>query len=76
MLKNAMKKSRNWEEDEDEDDEEMVGGKMLLAPHEIVDRRHSPAVACSVVEGAGRTLKGRDLSRVRNAVWRQTGFMD
>jgi hypothetical protein len=28
----------------------------------------------SVVEGAGRTLKGRDMSRVRDAVWSRTGF--
>jgi hypothetical protein len=27
-----------------------------------------------VVEGVGRTLKGRDMSRVRDAVWSQTGF--
>ncbi|PWA74521.1 Senescence regulator [Artemisia annua] len=26
--------------------------------------------------GAGRTLKGRDLRLVRNAVWRKTGFLD
>jgi hypothetical protein len=29
-----------------------------------------------VLEGAGRTLKGRDLRRVRNAVLRRTGFLD
>jgi hypothetical protein len=28
------------------------------------------------MEGAGRTLKGRDLRRMRNAVWRTTGFLD
>ncbi|KAI4385430.1 hypothetical protein MLD38_003457 [Melastoma candidum] len=56
------------EEDEAEDE-------VLRPPHEIVARR-SERVACSVLEGAGRTLKGRDLRRVRNAVWRQTGFLD
>uniref|UniRef100_A0A0D3FYH8 Uncharacterized protein n=1 Tax=Oryza barthii TaxID=65489 RepID=A0A0D3FYH8_9ORYZ len=30
----------------------------------------------TMMEGAGRTLKGRDLRRVRNAVWRTTGFLD
>ncbi|CAI0453018.1 unnamed protein product [Linum tenue] len=30
----------------------------------------------SVHEGVGRTLKGRDLSRVRNAIWEKTGFQD
>ncbi|CAA6662444.1 unnamed protein product [Spirodela intermedia] len=34
------------------------------------------AASFSVHEGVGRTLKGRDLSRVRNAVWQQTGFQD
>lgn len=58
---------------EDEDDEEM------LPPHELVARsraRESPMTTFSVLEGAGRTLKGRDLRQVRNAVWRQTGFLD
>ncbi|KAL2536810.1 hypothetical protein Fot_18201 [Forsythia ovata] len=30
----------------------------------------------SVHEGIGRTLKGRDLSTVRNAIWEKTGFQD
>ncbi|KAM0051395.1 putative senescence regulator S40 [Helianthus debilis subsp. tardiflorus] len=55
---------------EDDDDEEM------LPPHEIVARGSSPRTAFSVLEGAGRTLKGRDLRLVRNAVWRKTGFLD
>lgn len=57
----------------DEDDEEM------LPPHEMVARaraRESPMTTFSVLEGAGRTLKGRDLRQVRNAVWRKTGFLD
>ncbi|MQM00125.1 hypothetical protein Taro_032855 [Colocasia esculenta] len=59
------------EADEDEgDDEEM------LPPHEMVARKNSPLTTFSVLEGVGRTLKGRDLRRVRNAVWRQTGFVD
>jgi hypothetical protein len=28
-----------------------------------------------VTEGAGRTLKGRDLRHVRNTVWKRTGFL-
>lgn len=59
----------------DEDDED----EMMLPPHEIVDRaqgRGEPVTTFSVLEGAGRTLKGRDLRRVRNAVWRRTGFLD
>ncbi|XP_057966736.1 protein S40-7-like isoform X2 [Malania oleifera] len=52
---------------EDEEDE-------MLPPHEIVARgsNRSPKTTCSVLEGVGRTLKGRDLRQVRNAVWRQT----
>ncbi|KAL5155537.1 hypothetical protein HKD37_19G054610 [Glycine soja] len=57
---------------DDDDDEEM------LPPHEIVARGSgvSPKTTFSVLEGVGRTLKGRDLRQVRNAVLRQTGFLD
>ncbi|BAF10653.1 protein S40-7 [Oryza sativa Japonica Group] len=56
------------EESDDNEDDEMV------PPHVVAARRH--ARSSSVLEGAGRTLKGRDLRRVRNAVLRQTGFLD
>lgn len=49
-------------------------GETVVPPHEVAARR--AAAAASVMEGAGRTLKGRDLRRVRNAVWRTTGFLD
>ncbi|KAK4762611.1 hypothetical protein SAY86_008379 [Trapa natans] len=57
--------------DEAEDEDEP-----MLPPHETVARRlaKSPILSCSVLEGVGRTLKGRDLRQVRNAVWRQTDF--
>ncbi|WKA07725.1 hypothetical protein VitviT2T_025509 [Vitis vinifera] len=42
----------------------------MLPPHEIVARSH--VMTFSVVEGVGRTLKGRDLRRVRNAVFQKT----
>ncbi|KAI3710478.1 hypothetical protein L2E82_40261 [Cichorium intybus] len=45
----------------------------MVPPHEFLARSHRSA-AKSVFEGVGRTLKGRDLSRVRDAVWSQTGF--
>ncbi|XP_031499434.1 uncharacterized protein LOC116263795 [Nymphaea colorata] len=47
-----------------------------VPPHEYLARHSttSRSTATSVFEGVGRTLKGRDMSRVRNAVWRQTGF--
>uniref|UniRef100_A0A7N0UCS8 Senescence regulator n=1 Tax=Kalanchoe fedtschenkoi TaxID=63787 RepID=A0A7N0UCS8_KALFE len=45
----------------------------MIPPHEYLARSRNKA-ATSVFEGVGRTLKGRDLSRVRDAVWSQTGF--
>lgn len=57
---------------EEEEDEEM------LPPHEIVARGVGvmPNTTFSMLEGVGRTLKGRDLRQVRNAVWHRTGFVD
>ncbi|XP_060202805.1 protein S40-7-like [Lycium barbarum] len=55
------------EVDDDVEDEEMV------PPHVMVAQSH---VTFSVFEGVGRTLKGRDLRRVRNAVFQKTGFID
>ncbi|KAK9151773.1 hypothetical protein Syun_010082 [Stephania yunnanensis] len=49
-----------------------------VPPHEYLAREHARSqknlVATSVFEGVGRTLKGRDASRVRDAVWSRTGF--
>ncbi|KAM0927762.1 hypothetical protein ACQ4PT_002666 [Festuca glaucescens] len=47
-----------------------------VAPHEYLQARSGGrgTPAPSVFEGVGRTLKGRDLSRVRDAVWSSTGF--
>ncbi|KAL0299722.1 UNVERIFIED_CONTAM: hypothetical protein Sradi_6632000 [Sesamum radiatum] len=59
--------------DEAEDDGEVEGEEEIVPPHVIVARSH---VTFSVFEGAGRTLKGRDLRRVRNAVFQKTGFID
>ncbi|CAI0544187.1 unnamed protein product [Linum tenue] len=72
----ARRRIRDFDEiDELEDEDEGDGGEML-PPHEIVARTQSPILSCPVLEGAGRTLKGRDLRQVRNAIWRQTGFLD
>lgn len=46
----------------------------MLPPHLIVAR--SRVMTFSVFEGVGRTLKGRDLRRVRNAVFQKTGFLE
>ncbi|KAD7479803.1 hypothetical protein R6Q59_008645 [Mikania micrantha] len=60
------RKNDDDEDDDDDDDDEM------LPPHEYLARTRNASF--SVHEGIGRTLKGRDLSRVRNAIWKQTGF--
>ena len=64
------------DEDEDEDDEEEEDER--IPPHELLAREYSQSqrITFSVCEGVGRTLKGRDLSRVRNAVWSHLGFAD
>ena len=49
----------------------------MVPPHEYLAREYAASrktAATSVLEGVGRTLKGRDMSRVRDAVWSQTGF--
>ncbi|XP_030447773.1 protein S40-4-like [Syzygium oleosum] len=52
-------------------------GAARVPPHEFLARQMARTrIASSVHEGIGRTLKGRDLSRVRNAIWEKTGFED
>ncbi|EOA18791.1 hypothetical protein CARUB_v10007405mg [Capsella rubella] len=57
----------------DEDDE----GSMV-PPHELVAKRlaRTQISSFSMCEGIGRTLKGRDLSKTRNAVLTRTGFLE
>ncbi|KAL6972152.1 hypothetical protein U1Q18_031840 [Sarracenia purpurea var. burkii] len=61
-------------DDIDEDDLEEEEEEEMVPPHEIVARSH--VTTFSVFEGVGRTLKGRDLRCVRNAVFQKTGFID
>ncbi|CAN6270279.1 unnamed protein product [Urochloa humidicola] len=69
-----------WDEFDGDDDDLRRGDDDFLPPHEMVARASAggagPAAPFSMLEGAGRTLKGRDLRRVRDAVLRQTGFLD
>lgn len=58
----------------DDGDAEDEAEDEMLPPHLIVARSH--AMTFSVFEGVGRTLKGRDLRRVRNAVFQKTGFLE
>ncbi|CAL9226990.1 unnamed protein product [Arabidopsis halleri] len=46
-----------------------------VSPEEYFMRR-SRSSSSSVMEGVGRKLKGRDLSKVRNAILKQTGFLE
>ncbi|KAK6934463.1 Senescence regulator S40 [Dillenia turbinata] len=64
------------DEEENEDDDDDFG--MKLPPHEVIARRfaRTQISSFSVFEGVGRTLKGRDLSKVRNAVLTKTGFLE
>ncbi|XP_021904704.1 uncharacterized protein LOC110819714 [Carica papaya] len=59
------------DDDVGEDDEEE-----MIPPHVIIERRVQRKMAFSVCSGNGRTLKGRDLSQVRNSILRLTGFLE
>ncbi|XP_051133841.1 uncharacterized protein LOC127253335 [Andrographis paniculata] len=58
----------------DSDDGLNDSSESELVPPHVYLARSRKMVADSVFEGVGRTLKGRDMSRVRDAVWSQTGF--
>lgn len=81
ILKEEYRENRRRDSDEDYDDEDCVveeSGGDRVPPHEFLARQMARAriSSFSVHEGIGRTLKGRDLSRVRNAIWQKTGFED
>lgn len=73
-LRNRARELEDLASEDEEVEEE--DNAVILPPHEVAASRQSPMYACSVLEGAGRTLKGRDLRQVRNAIWRKTGFLD
>ncbi|KAF8077167.1 hypothetical protein N665_1058s0004 [Sinapis alba] len=60
--------------DEDDDDDDGC----MVPPHEWVARKlaKTQISSFSMCEGVGRTLKGRDLSKMRNAVLTKTGFLE
>ncbi|KAL5578837.1 hypothetical protein UlMin_011279 [Ulmus minor] len=62
------------EEEKDDDDD----GDDMVPPHEWIARKlaRSQISSFSVCEGKGRKLKGRDLSKVRNAILTKTGFLE
>ncbi|KAL2931425.1 Uncharacterized protein RDABS01_036835 [Bienertia sinuspersici] len=57
-----------------DDDDDPVDNSAVEPPHEYLARSRKKMNAFSVFEGVGRTLKGRDMTRVRDAIWSQTGF--
>ncbi|MCD7451663.1 hypothetical protein HAX54_012984 [Datura stramonium] len=62
-----FKHVENFEDDEGE----------MIPPHVITGRRIAGKMTSfSVCSGYGRTLKGRDLSQVRNSILRMTGFLE
>lgn len=67
-----LKEEYHHSKDEDCDYEENDDG--LVPPHEYLAMRRGASF--SVHEGIGRTLKGRDLRSVRNAIWQKVGFED
>ncbi|XP_022139627.1 uncharacterized protein LOC111010482 [Momordica charantia] len=66
------------DDDGDSEDEDEEGFDCRVPPHELIAKRLARAQisSFSVFEGVGRTLKGRDLSKVRNAVLTKTGFLE
>ncbi|KVI00196.1 uncharacterized protein LOC112519262 [Cynara cardunculus var. scolymus] len=74
ILKEELNENRRTGNDYDDFDEDLYGAENRIPPHEYLARGR--IASFSVHEGIGRTLKGRDLSRVRNAVWKKIGFED
>ncbi|CAI0379837.1 unnamed protein product [Linum tenue] len=89
--KSSKKPTNAWmgsddDDDDDEDEEcgddgddvEEYGSNHMEPPHEMISRRMAMTQisSFSVLEGVGRKLKGRDLSKVRNAILTRTGFLE
>ncbi|KAL1201756.1 Protein S40-5 [Cardamine amara subsp. amara] len=68
--KNTSGNLHSWAIHDDDDESSMV------PPHELVAKRlaRTQISSFSMCEGIGRTLKGRDLSKTRNAILTKTGF--
>jgi hypothetical protein len=80
ILRDEYKDNRRGDSvdyDDVDSDNECENG-VRVPPHEFLARQmaRTRIASFSVHEGVGRTLKGRDLSRVRNAIWEKTGFQD
>ncbi|XP_055823245.1 protein S40-6-like [Solanum dulcamara] len=73
----SVRNSTEFDEEDDDDDDDDDEGEMM-PPHEWIAKKlkRSKISSFSVYEGVGRTLKGRDLSRMRNAILSKTGFLE
>ncbi|XP_073127921.1 protein S40-6-like [Henckelia pumila] len=65
--------AESYYDDDDDDD-----GNEMVPPHEYLARRlaGTQIASFSMCEGVGGTLKGRDLSKLRNAILTKTGFLE
>ncbi|WVZ68967.1 hypothetical protein U9M48_017838 [Paspalum notatum var. saurae] len=63
----GAREASRWDQEHDGGDDAVV------PPHVLLARRRAADSVCS---GQGRTLKGRDLRRVRESVLRMTGFIE
>ncbi|XP_062220156.1 protein S40-1-like [Phragmites australis] len=70
----AVSGARADEQEASQEAEDQAGDDgEVVPPHVLLARRRA---AFSVCSGQGRTLKGRDLRRVRDSVLRMTGFIE
>ncbi|ESQ38131.1 hypothetical protein EUTSA_v10029023mg [Eutrema salsugineum] len=71
----SNRRSSHMHSNDDGDDDD---DGCMVPPHEWVARKlaRRQISSFSMCEGVGRTLKGRDLSKMRNAVLTKTGFLE
>lgn len=74
ILRDEYKVDEKWSFDGGDNGGDNGNGEEWVPPHEYLARTRMASF--SVHEGIGRTLKGRDLNKVRNAIWEKTGFQD
>ena len=69
---------RSEKDDDDVEGDDLSEGGVRIPPHEFLAKQmaRTRIASFSVHEGIGRTLKGNDLRRVRNAIFEKTGFQD
>lgn len=72
-----LNKLKDYKDDDDDGDNYEEDGEML-PPHEMVAHQiaNFPLLSSSVLGGAGKTVKGRDLRQVRNAHFPKLVFID